>query len=122
MQEYLTQVERLPDGSLCTRLYGSGRLMHQEPVRNLRHGKRRAFDLLCSAADAESGGGTSMESVAIDPGDPATGSEPAPDVPEPRVPGLGTGAVSSPNPAGTLLANTVGLAGRAHHHDGGVAR
>jgi GAF domain-containing protein len=53
VQEYVTQVERLPDGSLCTTLYGDGRRLHQEPVRNRRHGKRRAYDLLCTAVDNE---------------------------------------------------------------------
>ena len=49
MRDYLTQVERRPDGSLRTVLYCSGRQVYQEPARNLRHGKRRAHDLLCSA-------------------------------------------------------------------------
>ena len=53
MQEYVTRVERLPDGSLRTTLFRGGRRVHQEPVRTLRHGKRRAYDLLCTAVDTE---------------------------------------------------------------------
>ena len=45
MQEYVTRVERLPDGSLCTDLYGGGRRLYLEPVRTLRHGRRRAYDV-----------------------------------------------------------------------------
>ena len=46
-------MERLPDGSLSTTLYGGGRRVTQEQVRNLRQGKRRAYDLLCTAVDTE---------------------------------------------------------------------
>ena len=53
MQEYVTRVERLPDGSLSTILYRGGRRVTQEKVRNLRQGKRRAYDLLCTAVDTE---------------------------------------------------------------------
>ena len=38
MQEYVTRVERLPDGSLRTTMYRGGRRVNQEKVRNLRQG------------------------------------------------------------------------------------
>ena len=53
MQEYVTRVERLPDGSLRATLFRGGRWVHQDPVRTLRHGKRRAHNLLCTAVDTE---------------------------------------------------------------------
>jgi hypothetical protein len=53
MQDYLTTVERLPDGSLSTTLYRGGRRVTQDKVRNMRQGKRRASDLLCTAVDTE---------------------------------------------------------------------
>src|SRR6478735_2489220 len=49
--EYLVQVERCLDGSLRTTLYRDGRPIRQETVRSLRHGRRRAYDLLCTAID-----------------------------------------------------------------------
>src|SRR6478752_4651513 len=49
--EYLVQLERCPDGSLRTILYRDGRPIRQETVRSLRHGRRRAYDLLCTAID-----------------------------------------------------------------------
>jgi hypothetical protein len=74
MQEYVTRVERLPDGSLRTTLFRGGRRVHQEPVRTLRHGKRRAHDLLCSAVDTEWDDDRSAGSVVPCPGRPVAGS------------------------------------------------
>ena len=103
MQEYLTQVERLPDGSLCATLYGSGRPVHQESVRNLRHGKRRAYDLLCTAVDTELDPDPSSGSAERHPGD--SGTRPAP-ARESAAVGSGTGAGSSVrNAAGAFSAS-----------------
>ena len=68
MQEYVTRVERLPDGSLCTTLFGGGRRVYMEPVRTLRHGKRRAYDLLCTAVDTDSDAGPSVGSAILGAG------------------------------------------------------
>ena len=103
VQEYLTQVERLPDGSLCATLYGSGRPVHQESVRNLRHGKRRAYDLLCTAVDTELDPDPSSGSAERHPGD--SGTRPAP-ARESAAVGSGTGAGSSVrNAAGAFSAS-----------------
>jgi GAF domain-containing protein len=74
MQEYVTRVERLRDGSLRTTLFRGGRRVHQEPVRTLRQGKRRAHDLLCSAVDTELDADRSAGSVVPRPGRPVVGS------------------------------------------------
>jgi hypothetical protein len=49
--EFTAQVERRPDGSLVTVLYRDGQRVHEQLVRSLRQGKRRAYDLLCTAVD-----------------------------------------------------------------------
>ena len=72
MQEYVTRVERLPDGSLCTTLYRGGRRVYQEPVRTLRHGKRRAYDLLCTAVDTEWDADPSVSSAVLGRGPHST--------------------------------------------------
>lgn len=77
MQEYVTRVERLPDGSLCTTLHGGGRRVHQEPVPTLRRGKRRAYDLLCTAVDTEVDADSSIGLVGPRPVRPVAGSDPA---------------------------------------------
>jgi hypothetical protein len=74
MQEYVTRVERLPDGSLRTTLYRGGRRVHQEPVRTLRHGKRRANDLLCTAVDTEWDDERAAGAVVPGPHRPVVGS------------------------------------------------
>jgi len=48
---FTAQVERRPDGSLVAALYREGRRVHEQSVRSLRQGKRRAYDLLCTAVD-----------------------------------------------------------------------
>ena len=68
MQEYVTRVERLSDGSLCTTLFGGGRRVYQEPVRTLRHGKRRAYDLLCTAVDIDWDADPSVSSAVLGQG------------------------------------------------------
>jgi hypothetical protein len=90
MREYVTRVERLPDGSLCTTQYGGGRRVHQEPVRTLRLGKRRAYDLLCTAVEPESDAGT---------GNSPTGTGPAPAA---RLPGAVESGRGAGSPVGTV--------------------
>jgi len=64
--EFAAQVERRPDGSLVTALYRGGSRVHEQSVRSVRQGKRRAYDLLCTAVDT---GGAAF---------PPEWSEPAP--------------------------------------------
>jgi len=112
VQEYLTQVERLPDGSLWATLYGSGRRLHQEPVRTLRHGKRRAYDLLCTAVDtgldADPSGGPAVPG----PGSPVAGSVPAREPAGAVGSGPGTGS-SVRDAAGAFSARAAAEAVRA---------
>lgn len=49
--QFTAQVERRHDGSLVTALYRDGSRVHEQSVRSLRQGKRRAYDLLCTAVD-----------------------------------------------------------------------
>jgi hypothetical protein len=112
VQDYLTQVERLPDGSLWATLYGSGRRLHQEPVRTLRHGKRRAYDLLCTAVDtgldADPSGGPAVPG----PGSPVAGSVPAREPAGAVGSGPGTGS-SVRDAAGAFSARAAAEAVRA---------
>ena len=107
VQEYLTQVERLPDGSVCTTLYGNGRRLQGELVDNPRHGKRRAYDLLCTAIDtdspADANADPSVGSAGPPPGCPPAGSDPTP----------GAGSSGSANAAGAFSAGAVAEAVRA---------
>lgn len=53
MSSYLTELERLPDGSLRISLYRDGRAVHREWVGSERRGRRRAFNLICTAVDVD---------------------------------------------------------------------
>lgn len=53
MHRYSAELERLPDGSLRATLYQDGQPVHSEWVTNQRHGRRRLFDLICTAIDTE---------------------------------------------------------------------
>ena len=98
MQEYVTRVERLPDGSLCTTLYGGGRRVYLEPVRTLRRGKRRAYDLLCTAVDTDSDADPSVGSAVLGTGYPVTVGGPTPGARSAGAAALGTGVGSPTNP------------------------
>jgi len=112
VQDYLTQVERLPDGSLWATLYGSGRRLHQEPVRTLRHGKRRAYDLLCTAVDTGLDADPSGGSAVPGPGSPVAGSVPAREPAGAVGSGPGTGS-SVRDAAGAFSARAAAEAVRA---------
>lgn len=62
--QFTAQVERRHDGSLVTALYRDGSRVHEQSVRSLRQGKRRAYDLLCTAVDTR---GAAFPMVAADP-------------------------------------------------------
>lgn len=72
--EFAAQVERRPDGSLVTVLYRGGSRVHEQSVRSVRQGKRRAYDLLCTAVDT---GGAAF---------PLEWSEPVPDRQQVKLP------------------------------------
>ena len=51
MDELLARVERRRDGQLLGVLYRNGRQVQTRPVGSAREGRRRAYDLLCTAVD-----------------------------------------------------------------------
>jgi len=114
MQEYLTQVERLPDGSLCTALYRGERRVHQELVRNVRQGKRRAYDLLCTAVDTDSDADPSVGSAFLGSGCPGAGAGPTRGARPPDAAEAATGAGSPARDAvGALSARVAAEAVRS---------
>ena len=50
--------------------------MYQEPVRTLPRGKRRAYDLLCTAVDTDRDADPSAGSAVLGPGRPIAGPDP----------------------------------------------
>ena len=53
MNRYMARVERSSIGSLHVVLCRDDVPFRTDPVRSLRHGKRRAYDLLCSVMATE---------------------------------------------------------------------
>lgn len=53
MDQYIARVERSRDGSIAVVLYRNFGPVRIEAVSSVRHGRRRAYDLLCSAVDRE---------------------------------------------------------------------
>ena len=51
MDELMARVERRRDGQLLGVLYRNGRRVQSRPVGSAREGRRRAYDLLCTAVD-----------------------------------------------------------------------
>jgi hypothetical protein len=51
VDELVAQVERRRDGQLLGVLYRNGRRVQTRPVGSAREGRRRAYDLLCTAVD-----------------------------------------------------------------------
>ena len=78
-------------------LYGGGRRMYLEPVRTLRHGRRRAYDVSCTTVDTDSGADPSVGSAVLGPDCPVMGgSTPGALSTGTAEPGTGVGSPTGP--------------------------